>query len=116
VIGKEGGFFKVETSQGRFIVPAGKKSPHLGTDVAFVVRHDRFLIEPKGSGLNKLKAKFKGRTVRGSLVIYEFICEGQSFRIETHLTAGLLSFQSGEPALLGWKFSHGYLLPGKTND
>ena len=115
VTGKEDGIFKVETNQGRFIVPAGKKSPYMGTDVAFVVRHDRLLINPKGSGLNKLKAQFKGRTVRGSLVNYEFICENQTFRIETHLSAGLLGFQSGESALLGWKFSHGHLLPERSN-
>jgi ABC-type Fe3+/spermidine/putrescine transport system ATPase subunit len=111
VVGKTDGRVEVETRQGRFVVPAGETPPPVNAEVIFVVRHDRLLVGPGGPETNCFKAHFKGRVVRGSLVIYEFVYEDQSFKVETHLSSGLLSLQTGESLLLGWRPSHGHLLP-----
>jgi len=111
VVGKTGERVEVETKQGRFVVPAIGTPPPVNAEVIFVVRHDRLLVQPNGSDANAFKARFKGRVVRGSLVVYEFISKDQNFKVETHLSSGLLSIQSGESFVLGWQPSHGHLLP-----
>jgi spermidine/putrescine transport system ATP-binding protein len=113
VAGRNEGFVEVETQQGRFMVPGGETPPSTNTEVTFVVRHDRLSVSPNKSSRNRFSARFKGRVVRGSLVIYEFTCAGQPFKVETHLSSGLLSYQSGEQITLGWNSSDGYLLREK---
>jgi ABC-type Fe3+/spermidine/putrescine transport system ATPase subunit len=114
VVGKEDDSVLVETAEGRFIVPAERgKPPPVGTVVTFVVRHDTLFVMRgrRKTKINQFQPRFKGRTVRGSLVIYEFTSETGSYKIEAHLTSGLLACQPGGQLTLGWNPSHGYLLP-----
>jgi len=116
VVGKEDNFIVVKTEQGRFLVPFEETYPLLNTDVTFVVRHDRLFFDENNakSKINNFQPSFKGRVVRGSLVIYEFISGHRSFKIETHLSSGLLKCQSGEQVNIGWNLSHAHLLPWET--
>ncbi|NIQ40150.1 MAG: ATP-binding cassette domain-containing protein [Proteobacteria bacterium] len=111
VIGKEGESMIVDTQMGRFFVPVREAYPPLNADVTFVVRHDRLLINPSRLDANTFEAEFKGRTVQGSLAIYEFLSKDRSLKVETHLSAGLLSARPGDRFTLGWIPSHGHLLP-----
>jgi ABC-type Fe3+/spermidine/putrescine transport system ATPase subunit len=114
VVGKEEASVLVETAEGRFFVPAEReKSPPMDRVVTFVVRHDRlFVVKGKRkTKINRFQPSFKGRTVRGSLVLYEFTSASGSYKVEAHLTSGLLACQPGEQLTLGWDPSHGHLLP-----
>lgn len=110
VVGKHDGFVIVETRYGKFEVPVKTVEPPQGAKVAFVVRLDRLCINADDTCDNQIKAVFKGRAVNGSLVTYEFLSNDQTFRIETHLSSGLLKLQSSEKVSLGWNRNEGYLI------
>ena len=112
VVGRNDGFVIVDTKHGKFHVPIMKFEPPEGSEVIFVVRLDRLTVNAQNRH-NQFEAIFRGKVVSGSLVSYEFLSNGQSFKVETHLSSGLLSLHSSEKVTLGWNRDEGYLI-GQT--
>jgi hypothetical protein len=110
VIGKRDGFTSVKTKHGLFDVPVKKTQPPEGSEVAFVVRLDRLTVNPSNTRDNHFEARFRGKVVNGSLVTYEFVSNDQAFKVETHLSSGLLRLQSTDQVTLGWNSADGYLV------
>jgi len=111
VVGRSDKSIEIETGDGIFSVPTEDTCPSLNNHVTFVVRHDKLIVDPRESNLNKFEANFRGRTVRGNLVIYEFVRKHRSFKIESYISSGLLNFEPGIQVNLGWSSSDAYLLP-----
>jgi ABC-type Fe3+/spermidine/putrescine transport system ATPase subunit len=110
VIGKRDGFTSVKTKHGTFHVPVKKTQPPENSEVAFVVRLDRLTVDPDSARDNHFNARFRGKVVNGSLVTYEFVSNDQTFKLETHLSSGLLSLQASDQVTLGWNDGDGYLI------
>jgi len=110
VAGNEGKNTLVKTVLGDMVVSAGDHHPSAGTKVCIVVRQDR--IQTNHHSLdNKVKAKITGRTVKGSLVIYEFDAQRQTLKVERHLSAGLIDVSADEEFTLSWNAENSILLP-----
>lgn len=100
----------VKTTLGDIVVSIGDNYPSAGTKVCVVVRQDRIQIN-HASLDNKVKAKINGKTVKGSLVIYEFDAQGQRLKVERHLSAGLVDASVDEEFTLSWNAENSILLP-----
>lgn len=110
VAGNEGNLTIVKTALGDMVVSAGENHPSAGTKVYLVVRQD-IIQTDHPSFDNKVKAKISGRMVKGSMVIYEFDAQGQTFKVERHLSAGLLDASANEEFILSWNAENSILLP-----
>lgn len=114
VVERHAEFVIVETEHGKFNVPVKKEPPPADSKVTFVVRFDKLASNPDSREENQFKARFRGKVVSGSLVTYEFVSNDQPFKVETHLSSGLLSFQATEQTTLGWNSSAGYLIAAEN--
>lgn len=110
VASNDGNHTVVKTALGDMVVLADDHHPSAGTRVCIVVRQDRIQTDHNSLD-NKVKAKITGRTVKGSLVIYEFDAEGQAIKVERHLSAGLLDVSADKVFTLSWNAENSILLP-----
>jgi spermidine/putrescine transport system ATP-binding protein len=112
VAGHDGNTTVVKTTLGDIVVSTGDNYPLTGAKVHVVVRQD--LIQINQSPLaNKVKAKFNGKTVKGSIVIYEFDVQGQTLKVERHLNAGLLDTSVKDEFTLSWNAENSKLIPSE---
>jgi len=110
VAGHDGNNTVVHTNLGDIVVATGDNYPLSGAKVCIVVRQDRIQIN-HSSLANQVTAKISGRTVKGSLVIYEFDAQGQTLKVERHLSAGLVDVSVDEAFTLSWDAENSILLP-----
>ena len=105
---RNGDSVHIETSIGLVKITSEKKYPD-NHHVQLIVRRDQILIDPCDCE-NTFSAHLTSRTIRGSVVTYEFKI-GESFlNVERHLSSGLLEPSSDQVYALGWGRFSGYLL------